>query len=424
MRIQISTLRRLLHTSSAPTPNPLPLLDPVSVSNTISSYSNDPSRAIDFFHYVERVHAFSHDTRTFNAAIDVLAKFFDFDRAWSLIARMPSPSTDTFRILFNRYASARLPSDAIHAYERAASEFGLKREPLFTSLVDALCEHKHVIEAEELCFKRGDFPVTTKSHNMILRGYAKLGWWHKCREFWVDFEKGGILRDLHSYSIYMDIVIKSGKPYMAVKLFEEMIERGVRPDVVAYNTVIQAVGVVDGPDRSIRLFREMVDNGYRPNVATYNTILKLLCRAGRFDEAYGFLEGMRKDGVEPNVITYHSFFKYLMKPKEVMGLFDRMVKSGCQPRMDTYVMLLRKFGKLGFLRLVMDVWKAMEENGCSPDKFAYDCLIDALVKKGMLDMARRYDEEMVAKGLSERPRKELGTSILGGECCYEDHGVF
>ncbi|KAK1322676.1 Pentatricopeptide repeat-containing protein [Acorus calamus] len=72
-----------------------------------------------------------------------------------------------------------------------------------------------------------------------------------------------------------------------------------------------------------------------------------------------------------------------MKPKEVMGLFDRMVKSGCQPRMDTYVMLLRKFGKLGFLRLVMDVWKTMEENGCSPDKFAYDCLIDALVKKGM-----------------------------------------
>ncbi|KAK1322654.1 Pentatricopeptide repeat-containing protein [Acorus calamus] len=44
-----------------------------------------------------------------------------------------------------------------------------------------------------------------------------------------------------------------------------------------------------------------------------------------------------------------------------------------------------------------------------------------LVKKGMLDMARRYDEEMVVKGLSERPRKELGTSILGGECCYEDH---
>ncbi|KAK1322675.1 Pentatricopeptide repeat-containing protein [Acorus calamus] len=239
MRIQISTLRRLLHTSSAPTQTPLRLLDPVSVSNTISSYSNDPSRALDFFHYVERVHAFSHDTRTFNAAIDVLAKFFDFDRAWSLIARMPSPSPDTFRILFNRYASARLPSDAIHAYERAASEFGLKGEPLFTSLVDALCEHKHVIEAEELCFKRGDFPVTAKTHNMILRGYAKLGWWHKCREFWVDFEKGGILRDLHSYSIYMDIVIKSGKPCMAVKLFEEMIERGVRPDVVAYNTVIQ-----------------------------------------------------------------------------------------------------------------------------------------------------------------------------------------
>ncbi|KAK1288853.1 Pentatricopeptide repeat-containing protein [Acorus calamus] len=184
----------------------------------------------------------------------------------------------TNQILFNRYTSARLPSDTIHAYERAASEFGLKGEPLFTSLVDTLCEHKHVIEAEELCFKRRDFPVYIETHNMILRKYAKLGWWRKCREFWVDFEK--------------DIVIKSGKLCMAVKLLEEMIERGVHPDVVAYNTVIQTVGLM------------------------------------------------------------------------------------------------------------------------------------RLVKKGMSDMARRYDEKMVAKGFSERPRKELGTSILGGECCYEDHGVF
>ncbi|KAK1298054.1 Pentatricopeptide repeat-containing protein [Acorus calamus] len=63
---------------------------------------------------------------------------------------MPSPSPDTFCILFNRYASTRLPSDAIHAYKRAASEFEIKGEPLFTSLVDALCEHKHMIEVAEL----------------------------------------------------------------------------------------------------------------------------------------------------------------------------------------------------------------------------------------------------------------------------------
>jgi pentatricopeptide repeat protein len=78
--------------------------------------------------------------------------------------------------------------------------------------------------------------------------------------------------------------------------------------------------------------------------------------------------------------------------------------------MDTYVMLMRKFGRWGFLRPVFLVWKKMEKLGCSPDEFAYNALIDALIQKGMVDMARKYDEEMMAKGLSAKPRVELNTT--------------
>ena len=56
----------------------------------------------------------------------------------------------------------------------------------------------------------------------------------------------------------------------------------------------------------------------------------------------------------------------------------------------------------------------MEELGCSPNESAYNALIDALVEKGMIDMARKYDEEMVAKGLSPKLREELGTKMLNG----------
>jgi pentatricopeptide repeat protein len=83
--------------------------------------------------------------------------------------------------------------------------------------------------------------------------------------------------------------------------------------------------------------------------------------------------------------------------------------------MDTYVMLIKRFGRWGFLRPVFFVWKTMEEQGLSPDAFAYNTLIDALLEKGMVDMARKYDEEMLAKGLSPKPRKELGTKAPGAD---------
>ena len=191
-----------------------------------------------------------------------------------------------------------------------------------------------------------------------------------------------------------------------------MKKKGIKLDVVAYNTVIRALGLSEGVDFSIRVFRNMKDLGCEPNVVTYNTIIKLLCENGRYREAFAILAKMPERGCEPDVITYHCFFACLEKPKEILRLFDRMIGSGVRPRMDTYVMLMRKFGRWGFLRPIFVVWKKMEELRCSPNESAYNALIDALVDKGMLDMAWMYDEEMLAKGLSAKPREELGTKLV------------
>lgn len=236
-----------------------------------------------------------------------------------------------------------------------------------------------------------------------------MGWWKKCREFWEEMDRRGVCKSLYSYSIYMDIQCKSGKPWRAVKLYKEMKKKGIRLDVVAYNTVIRAIGLSEGVDFSIRVFREMKEVGCEPNVVTYNTIIKLLCENGRIREAYGVFDQMREKGYAPNVITYHCFFGCIEKPKQILRTFDRMINSGVRPRMDTYVMLMKKFGRWGFLRPVFIVWKKMEEQGCSPDACAYNALIDALVQKGMVDLARKYEEEMLAKGLSAKPRVDLGT---------------
>ncbi|KAL0289467.1 UNVERIFIED_CONTAM: Pentatricopeptide repeat-containing protein, mitochondrial [Sesamum calycinum] len=109
---------------------------------------------------------------------------------------------------------------------------------------------------------------------------------------------------------------------------------------------------------------------------------------------------MTKTGCQPDIVTYHCFFTCLEKPREILKLFDRMIESGVRPRMDTYVMLMRKFGRWGFLRPVFLVWKKMEEHGLSPDEFAYNALIDVLLQKGLVDMARKYDEDVIERAFS------------------------
>lgn len=90
-------------------------------------------------------------------------------------------------------------------------------------------------------------------------------------------------------------------------------------------------------------------------------------------------------------------------------MFDRMIERGVRPRLDTYVMLLRKFCRWGFPQPVLGFREKMEEHGVSPDASAYNALIDFLVNKGLVNMARKYDEEMFSKGLSPKPGAELAT---------------
>lgn len=396
---------------------------PTTVLETLNCYDNDWKLALDFFDWVEMNCGFHHTTQTFNKIIDILAKVFEFDIAWRMIERMRKnkctfPDYITFRIMFKRYVAAHLVKEAIDTFDKLV-EYNLRDETSFSNLIDALCEYKHVIEAEELCFKNtrnGNYDwlfcfnvESTKICNMILRGWFKMQWWRKCKEFWEEMDRRGVPKDLYSYSIYMDIQCKSGKPWKAVKLYKEMKKKRINLDIVAYNTVIRAVGISEGVDMAVRLYKEMIELGCEPNVVTFNTILKQLCENGRYREAHKLLNLMTKRGCGPNIVTYHCFFTCLEKPAEILNYFDKMIESGVRPRMDTYVMLLRKFGRWGFLRLVFHVWKTMEEHGQSPDAFAYNAFIDALLQKGLVDKARKYDEEMLMKGLSAKPRVELGT---------------
>lgn len=414
--------------SSSPAASHFDISDfrPDIVLETLNCYANDWKRALEFFNWVESHNGFQHTTQTLNRILDILGKFFEFDIAWNLIERMRNnpcslPDHTTFRVLFKRYVSAHLVNEAIDAFVRS-DEYNLRDEVTFSYLIDALCEYKHVIEADELCFKRSsanhyndcvlDFNVeNTKFHNMILRGWFKMKWWRKCREFWEEMDEKGVKKDLYSYSIYMDIQCKSGKPWKAVKTYKEMKKKGIQLDVVAYNTVIRAIGISEGVDVAVRLYKEMIEFGCEPNVVTFNTILKLLCENGRYREAHKVLNLMMKKGCQPDIVTYHCFFTSLEKPREILKFFDRMMESGIRPRIDTYVMLMRKFGRWGFLRPVVHLWEKMGEHGLSPDESAYNALIDALLQKGLVDMARKYDEEMLLKGLSAKPRAEFVSNV-------------
>nr|CAD1826394.1 unnamed protein product [Ananas comosus var. bracteatus] len=124
--------------------------------------------------------------------------------------------------------------------------------PLSLLLLDSLCDRRLVVDAESLFLRLpspllpSPFPPDTKVYNLLLRSWLKVHRWRRCRELWLDMDRNRVPKDLHSYSVYMDALSKSGKPWNAVRLFKEM-SRKFAPDAVAYNTAIHALGSLSTP---------------------------------------------------------------------------------------------------------------------------------------------------------------------------------
>ncbi|MED6115125.1 hypothetical protein PIB30_087217, partial [Stylosanthes scabra] len=168
-------------------------LDEATVRETLVSFHNDWKKAFDFFNWVESHHNFPHSTATYNSILDILAKYFEFDLCWDLIHLMRQNPHSQ-----PNHATFRLMFNhyaSAHAVDDALSTF------------------------------------------------------HCLSQF--------NLKDLHSYSIYMDILCKSGKSWKAVKLYKNLKSQGIKLDVVVHNIVIHAIGLSRGVDFSIRVFNEM-----------------------------------------------------------------------------------------------------------------------------------------------------------------------
>jgi leucine-rich PPR motif-containing protein len=63
-----------------------------------------------------------------------------------------------------------------------------------------------------------------------------------------------------------------------------MMDWGIAPDVVTYNTVIDGLCKAQVVDRAEGIFQQMIDKGVKPNNDTYNCLIHGYLSIGKWKE--------------------------------------------------------------------------------------------------------------------------------------------
>ncbi|KAK4272287.1 hypothetical protein QN277_020868 [Acacia crassicarpa] len=385
------------------------------VVEIISIIRNDWEVAFTFFMWAVKQPGYAHSIREYHSMISILGKMRKFDIAWALIEEMrggksgPSLVTPrTLLIMIRQYSALHDIGMAINtfcAYKQFNFQVGLKE---FQSLLSALCEYKNVLDAEHLLFHlKSVFPFNTKSFNIILDGWCNVivSTFHAQR-IWQEMSRRGIKYDVVSYACIMSCHSKASKPNKVLKLFDQMKKMKITPNRKVYNSVICALAKGRLVEEAVTLMRTMEDDGIVPTVSTYNSLIKAFCKAHLIAEAKAVLDEMVGRGLYPTTQTYHALFRILRAKEEVSELWIKMRETGCNPTIETYIMLIRRFCQWRQLYVAFKLWNEMRERGFNPDHSSYTALIHGLFLNGKMEDAYKYYVEMKEKGFLPEPKVE------------------
>ncbi|KAL0728075.1 hypothetical protein Bca4012_024168 [Brassica carinata] len=388
------------------------------VVEILSISRNDWETAFTFFLWSGKQHQdYVRSVREYHSMISILGKMRKFDTAWTLIDEMRkfSPSlvsSQTLLIMIRKYCAVRDVGKAIntfHAYKRFKLAMGIDE---FQSLLSALCRYKNVQDAEHLIYCNKDtYPFDAKSFNIVLNGWCNvIGSPRQAERVWMEMGNVGVEHDVVSYSCMMSCYSKGGNLSKVLRLFDRMKKECVEPDRKVYNAVVHALAKGGFVSEAMNLMKTMEEEkGMAPNVVTYNSLIKPLCKAKKTEEAKRVFDEMMERGILPTIRTYHAFMRILRTGEEVFELLAKMRKMGCEPTVDTYIMLIRKFCRWRDFDNVSLFWDEMKEKGVGPDLSSYIVMIHGLFLNGKVDEAHGYYKEMKEKGL--RPNESVEEMI-------------
>ncbi|GMI72256.1 suppressor of variegation 7 [Hibiscus trionum] len=243
-------------------------------------------------------------------------------------------------------------------------------------------------------------------------------------------------REVILYNVTMKVFRKAKDLNGAEKLFDEMLQRGVKPDIVTFSTLISCARVCDLPNKAVEWFEKMPTYGCDPDDVTYSamidaygragnadmaialydrartekwridpvtfsTLIKIYGMSGNYDGCLNVYEEMKALGAKPNKVIYNTLLDAMgraKRPWQAKSIYQEMISNGFSPNWVTYAALLRAYGRARYGEDALNVYKEMKDKGLELSVVLYNTLLAMCADVGLADEAAGIFEDMKNSG--------------------------
>ncbi|KAJ8628775.1 hypothetical protein MRB53_022098 [Persea americana] len=304
-----------------------------------------------------------------NCLLTMYAKCGAVDSARRVFDEMPDKGLISWNAMISCYNQNGLATHVLSLY-REMENAGVRADPV--SLVGVLSSCAHLgarsvgRKVEEYIVQSG-FGFNVFLFNALINMYARCGELERARKLFDEMPE----RNIVSWTAIIAGYGMHGRGEIAVLLFDDMRQAGIRPDSVAFVSVLSACSHAGLTKKGLQYFSDMERRyGLRPGPEHYACVVDLLGRAGQLEEAYELIRSMP---VEPDGAVWGALLgacKIHKNVKLAELAFGHVVEL--EPMNVGYYVLLsniyteaENLDGIARIRLMMRERKLRKEPGCS-----------------------------------------------------------
>ncbi|XP_054777547.1 pentatricopeptide repeat-containing protein At5g39350-like isoform X2 [Prosopis cineraria] len=227
------------------------------------------------------------------ALIDMYAKCCHVDRSYKVLMKTSKKRTVPCNALLSGFIHNGLAREAVELFKQMLLEEIPPNDATFNSLLPAYAILADLHQAMNIhCYLiRSGFVYLLEVSSILVDIYSKCGYLEYAHKIFDIIPLK--YKDIVIWSTIIAAYGKHGHGDMAVSLFNQMLQSGVKPNKITFTSVLHACSHAGMVDEGLSIFKLMLDqHRIIPCTDHYTCIIDLLGRAGRLNDAYDLVETM------------------------------------------------------------------------------------------------------------------------------------
>jgi len=366
------------------------------------------------------------DSVIYNTALATCVSADHVDDARSLLEEMHKTDgvTDviTYNTLLKGYAKAARMPQCFELYEVMRSRNIAPSQVTYGILLDGCINDNQLESAQEVfkCMTADGCQMNTVLYTTLIKGFARAGEVDQAMKVYNQMKADrGVPPDLITFSILIKANCDAGRLEASLQLLKEMLELGLRPDEVAFNNLLSGCVRPGNVELGKRLYKDMIATSIRPSNATFSIMIRLYAQRKLLDEAMDMLKHEPpKHEVEPEPRLYLQLINCCIRERQGRRALEvyRMMAGVCAPTVAAHASMLGTCVKLNMFETASELLRAAAEAGSRVDARDATTLLEAVLRKQKLQVAKECMASMELLGLEVEPRllAKIGTSGESG----------